>query len=212
MDQFVSLHAEQERAVLIDCRSLEHRLLPLDTSAVRIVVCNTMVHHELGSSAYNERRASCEAAAKVMRVGQLRDASVEMLQVNRAALDETQFRRARHVVTEDERALEAVGALETGDYRRFGALMNASHDSLRRDYEVSCPELDLMAQLARRQPGCLGARMTGAGFGGCTVNLVERPAAESFGAAVVRDYEKETGVRPALYRFTAVGGARVDRC
>jgi galactokinase len=217
MDQFVSLHAEDDRAVLIDCRSLDYKLLPLDTSRVRVMVCNTMVHHELGSSAYNERRSTCELASRQLNdrlgdVRQLRDVTSVQLADHADALDELTYRRARHVVTEDERALAAVAALTEGRYEEFGALMNASHESLREDYEVSCRELDLMVEIARRQPGTLGARMTGAGFGGCTVNLVRREAAAAFAPAVAEAYESETGIRPEVYEFSAVPGAQVVNC
>jgi len=217
MDQFVSLHAEDERTVLIDCRSLDYRLLPLDTTRVRVMVCNTMVHHELGSSAYNERRATCERAAallgeKVAGLKQLRDVSSAMLHKQAALLDEVAFRRARHVVSENERVMRGVLALENGSYEEFGRLMCASHASLRRDYEVSCEELDLMVELACRQAGTLGARMTGAGFGGCTVNLVRREAAEAFALAVREGYEAATGIRAEIYEFSAVRGASVERC
>jgi len=217
MDQFVSLHAEQDHAVLIDCRSLDYELLPLDTSRVRVIVCNTMVHHELGSSAYNERRASCERAAaainaKLGGVEQLRDVTAAMLNECRSELDDVTFRRARHVVTEDERASSARPALASGDHAAFGALMNASHDSLRDDYEVSCEELDLMVELAREQDGCFGARMTGAGFGGCTVNLVQASAAEAFKTRVAESYRKATDIEPEVFEFGAVRGARVESC
>ena len=217
MDQFVSLHAEREHAVLIDCRSLDYKLLPLDTSRASVVVCNTMVHHELGSSAYNERRATCEAAARAISrrcpgVKQLRDVSSQMLESCRDLLDAVGFRRARHAVTEDERTLEAVGALEAGDLERFGRLMNASHESLRDAYEVSCAELDLMVEIAHRQRGVFGARMTGGGFGGCTVNLVERPATAAFIAAVSEGYQTVTGLKPDIFEFSAVQGASVSKC
>jgi galactokinase len=217
MDQFVSLHAEREHAVLIDCRSLDYKLLPLDTSRASVVVCNTMVHHELGSSAYNERRATCEGAARTISrrcpgVKQLRDVSSQMLESCRDLLDEVVYRRARHAVTEDKRTLEAVGALEAVDLERFGRLMNASHESLRDDYAVSCEELDLMVQIARRQPGTLGARLTGGGFGGCTVNLVERAAAGGFVAAVSECYQRATGIKPEIYQFGAVQGASIGKC
>ncbi|MFW6045021.1 MAG: galactokinase, partial [Planctomycetota bacterium] len=209
MDQFVSVHAEEERAVLIDCRSLDYRLLPVDNSRVHIVVCNTMVDHELGSSAYNERRATCEAAARALNqvceddVTQLRDVSMRELDSCKHALSDLQYRRARHVVAENERASAAVRALEGGDYPGFGQLMDASHDSLRDDYEVSCDELDCMVTIARRQEGCYGARMTGAGFGGCTVNLVKREAAAAFMRKVEQRYEEETGIGPEIYEFRA---------
>ncbi len=217
MDQFVSIHARREHALLLDCRSLEHELLPLDTSAFRIVVCNTMVHHELGSSAYNERRARCEDAARILngRVGgveQLRDVTPDILAEHGDALDEVTLKRARHVVGENERTVQAAEALKAGDYGRFGRLMNESHESLRSDYEVSCEELDLMVELARRQPGILGARMVGAGFGGCTVNLVERGRADRLATVVRAAYREETGIAPEAYQFVAVAGAGVERC
>ena len=211
MDQFVSLHAEEARAVMIDCRSLDYELLPLDTTKVRVIVANTMVHHELGASAYNERRATCEAAAAALGVEQLRDVSVEALQAGMGRLDPVQQRRARHVVSEDERVRSAVNALTDGDYAAFGALMNASHDSLDADYEVTCEELNTMVDVARRQPGVLGARMTGGGFGGCTVNLVECDAAARFASCVAADYGEATGIKPELYEFGAVRGAEVAR-
>ncbi len=217
MDQFVSVHARREHALLLDCRSLEHEQLPLDTSAVRVVVANTMVHHELGSSAYNERRASCETAARLLGervpgVSQLRDVTPEMLAEHADALDEVALKRARHVVTEDERTLRAAEALKARDYEAFGRLMDDSHESLRHDYEVSCEELDLMVEAARRQEGVLGARMVGGGFGGCTVNLVLRPHVDRFVEALAAAYHDATGIKPDVYQCVAVDGAGVERC
>ncbi|MHC4591096.1 MAG: galactokinase [Planctomycetota bacterium] len=217
MDQFVSVHAKKEHALLLDCRSLEHELLPLDTSAVRVVVLNTMVHHELGSSAYNQRRARCEEAARLLNelvsgISQLRDVTPEILTEHGDALDGVTLKRARHVVSEDDRTVRAAQALRDADYELFGRLMNESHESLRVDYEVSCEELDLMAALAREQPGVLGARMVGAGFGGCTVNLVLQEHADAAAKAVCVAYRKETGIEPEAYQFVAVAGAGVERC
>jgi galactokinase len=216
MDQFVSLHARSDRAVLIDCRSLDYELLPLDTSKVRVVVCNTMVDHELGSSAYNDRRATCEHAADVINthegggVEQLRDVSIEKLEQCREVMDDLTYQRAHHVVTENERTRTAVGALEGEQYPEFGRLMNVSHESLREDYEVSCAELDAMVEVARRQSGCLGARMTGAGFGGCTVNLVRRENVEEFIQGVREGYREKTNIDAEIYEFTAQSGATVE--
>jgi len=217
MDQFVSIHAERERALLLDCRSLEHELLPLDTSAVRVVVCNTMVHHELGSSAYNERRARCEEAARMLneRVGgisQLRDVTPEMLAEHGRVLDKVTLKRARHVVSENRRTIMAAEALKARDYEAFGRLMDESHESLRRDFEVSCAELDLMVKLARQRSGVLGARMVGAGFGGCTVNLVRRDRADRVADGIRAAYLRATGIEPEVYQFLAVSGATVERC
>ncbi len=212
MDQFVSVHAKAQHALLLDCRSLEHEQAPLDTSAVRVVVCNTMVHHELGSSGYNERRASCESAARLLGVEFLRDVTPEVLEEKAGVLDPVTLKRARHVVSEDERTTRAARALKEGDYAEFGRLMYASHASLRDDYEVSCEELDVMVEAARGQKGVIGARMVGGGFGGCTVNLVEREHAEAFAKGVARAYEKATGIKPETYQFVAVDGARVEKC
>lgn len=215
MDQFVSVHAAEDYAVMLDCRSLEHEMVPLDTSEVKVVVCNTMVDHELGSSAYNQRRAKCEEAARILNekvgnVEQLRDVTSEMLEANADALDDVTYRRARHVVSEDERVQKALKSLNAGDYAEFGRLMNASHDSLKDDYEVTCDELDLMVDLARKQKGCLGARMTGAGFGGCTVNLIEADAADDFMAAMAAGYEEKTEIDPDIFEFNAAEGASIQ--
>lgn len=217
MDQFVSVHAQREHALLLDCRTLEHEQVPLDTSRVCVVVANTMVDHELGSSAYNQRRASCEEAAR--RIGQveegieqLRDVTPEMLEEHAHLLDEVLLKRARHVVTEDERTERAAEALKEGGYEEFGRLMNGSHESLRDDYEVSCEELDVMVEAARRLDGVLGARMVGAGFGGCTVNLVEREKGAQVAEALADAYEDETGIEPQVYEMVAAEGARVGRC
>jgi galactokinase len=217
MDQFVSLHARRDRAILLDCRSLDYRELPLDGSAVRVVVCNTMVRHELGSSAYNERRASCERAAELLNeraggIEQLRDVTPAVLEEYGSILDEVTLKRARHVVSEIDRTERGAAALEGGAYGEFGRLMNESHESLRTDYEVSCAELDAMVESARRQPGCLGARMVGAGFGGCTVNLVRSEHADDFAAAVAAAYHAETGIDAEVYQFLPAAGAEVRRC
>src|SRR5262249_27414651 len=156
---------------------LEYVPLPIP-GGVRIVICNTMVKHAIASGEYNLRRAECEEAVRVLsdslpKVRALRDATLEDVERHRADLGETIYRRSKHVVTENARVLEAKDALETGDLDRAGLLMAQSHQSLKEDFEVSCPELDLMVELASRSSGVRGARMTGGGFGGCTVNLVD---------------------------------------
>ncbi len=217
MDQFIAVHARRRHAVLLDCRSLEHEQLPLDTTQVRVVVCNTMVHHELGSSAYNQRRATCEEAARLVGqredgVEQLRHVTPGMLERHGDLLSEKQMKRARHVVTENARTTSAADALGEGDYEEFGRLMDESHRSLRDDYEVSCEELDLMVRIAGRQDGVYGARMVGAGFGGCTVNLVRADAAEEFAEGVRNGYFEETGIEAEAYESVAAAGAAVEKC
>lgn len=211
MDQFVALFGEAERALLLDCRSLEYKLLPLPPD-VRLVVCNTMVKHELASSAYNERRAQCEAGVKHLarflpNVAALRDVTFEQLEQYGSDLPEVVYRRCRHVITENARVLEAAEALEKGELDRFGRLMDESHRSLRDDYEVSVPELDLMVELASRIEGVYGARMTGGGFGGCTINLVDSEHDEYFRRVIAVAYEQDTRLQPQIYICDASKGA-----
>jgi len=215
MDQFISLFGQAQRALLLDCRSLEFRLLPLPDN-VRLIICNTMVKHALASSAYNERRAQCEAGVKhlakfVPDVTALRDVTIEQLEEHRNGLDDVVYRRCRHVITENARVLWAGDALESGDLVRFGELMGASHRSLRDDYEVSCEELDLMVEIAQNVDGVYGARMTGGGFGGCTVNLVADTQVEEFRVRVAMKYEEATTLAPEIYICVAANGAEEVR-
>jgi galactokinase len=211
MDQFVSFFGQTDKALLLDCRSLEFEHLPVPPSA-QLVICNTMVKHDLASSAYNERRQQCEEGVERLRtvlpnVTALRDVTSQQLEEHRKELREVIYRRCRHVVTENERVLDAACALKQGDVAKFGQLMNQSHQSLRDDYEVSCAELDLMVGLARQVEGVFGARMTGGGFGGCTVNLVRRERVHEFQNAVAAGYQEATGLTPEIYICKAVKGA-----
>ncbi len=212
MDQFISLFGQEKKALLLDCRSLEFELLPM-LDNVRLIICNTMVKHELASSAYNERRAQCEAGVKhlakfVPNVIALRDVTLEQLEQFGSDLPEVVYRRCRHVITENARVLSAARALEQGDLNYFGRLMAESHRSLRDDYEVSSEELDLMVEIARTVEGVYGARMTGGGFGGCTVNLVAVDHAETFRRRVAEGYEQVTKLKPEIYICTASKGAK----
>lgn len=206
MDQFASCFGRDGHALLLDCRTLEARPLPVPDEA-RLVVCNTMVQHKLAGGEYNERRADCEEAARRLGVAALRDVGAEEFDGRAGRLPERLLKRARHVVTENARVQQAASALVAADLDTFGRLMNESHRSLRDDYEVSVRELDLMAELARRVPGVYGARMMGGGFGGCTINLVGERAVERVLAEVARGYEAETGIRPDLYVCRAADGA-----
>ena len=202
MDQFASCYGAADRALLIDCRSLERRLAPIDAS-VRLVICNSMVRHELAVSEYNRRREQCEEGVAWLSkalpgIRALRDITLDDLARHGGALSDVIFRRCRHVVAENDRVLRAVAALEAGQVEEFGRLMNESHASLRDDYEVSCRELDVLAETARRLDGVLGARMTGGGFGGCTVNLVRAEAAERFVAGVAEGYAAAVGIIPEV--------------
>ena len=211
MDQFIACHGLAEHALLIDCRSLESRPAPLSPDA-KLVVCNTMVRHELAGSEYNKRREECEAGVHYFQqflphVQALRDVTPADLERWGAGLPEVVFRRCRHVISENGRVEKAAAALESGDLDEFGRLMAASHLSLRDDYEVSCAELDLMVELAGQVPGVYGARMTGGGFGGCTVNLVRSSAVDRFRESISRGYQKVTGTTPEIYVTSAVDGA-----
>ena len=211
MDQFTSLFGQAQRALLLDCRSLDFKLLPLPDT-VNLVICNTMVKHALASSAYNERRAQCEAGVRHLaqflpNVKALRDVTIEQLVQFGRDLPEVIYRRCRHVITENARVLAAAEALEQDDLHRFGELMAESHASLRDDYEVSSRELDLMVELARQVEGVYGARMTGGGFGGCTVNLVAAEHVEEFKQIVPKAYQRIVLLRPEIYVCEPADGA-----
>jgi len=204
MDQFVACLAVKDHALLIDCRSLEYDPVQLGMNEARIVVCNTMVKHDLSSGEYNQRRAECQEAVRRLAgylrdIESLRDVDLEKFNGYSATLPEIIGRRSLHVITENRRTLNAVQALKIGDLGQFGQLMYASHESLSRDYEVSCPELDLMVELASKCPGVYGARMTGGGFGGCTVNLVAADDVDHFVQRMATEYESKTGRKPECY-------------
>jgi galactokinase len=211
MDQFVACHGQEGKALLLDCRSLEYELLPLPED-VRLVVCNTMVRHQLASSEYNQRRSECEEGVRHLaqalpEVRALRDVSLADLESYGSDLPQSVYRRCRHVISENARVLKAKAALENNDLSAFGQLMDESHQSLRDDYEVSCAELDLMVELARQMPAVFGARMTGGGFGGCTINLVKAEACTEFKGVMAREYATATGITPEIYICRTAAGA-----
>jgi galactokinase len=215
MDQFISALGKQHHALFLDCRELKFRHVPL-RGEVRIVVCNSGVKRALAQSEYQVRLKQCQEAVERLRragleVESLRDVKVGDLVSAGKVLDRVLLKRASHVVTENRRVREAVKALEQGDLEFFGKLMNASHNSLRDDYEVSSKELDTLVDLARKQPGVLGARMTGAGFGGCTVNLVRATAAEAFAEAVRKGYQQALDLQAEIYVCQASNGALEPR-
>ena len=211
MDQFISLHGRKNHALLLDCRALDFVFVPIP-ECVRLVICNTMVKHEHGSSGYNQRRAECEEAvlrlAKVLPgVRSLRDVTLDQLELHCGTLSGVLYKRALHVIAENARVLGATEALRAEDLERFGKRMAESHSSLRDLYEVSCAELDLMVDQANRQEGVYGARMTGGGFGGSTINLVESRFADAFAESMASGYEKETGIVPQIYICAPAEGA-----
>jgi galactokinase len=206
MDQFASAFGLENHALFLDCRSLEWEPIPLSTA--KFIICNTRTKHELADGEYNKRRADCEAAASLLGHKSLRDVSFAEFNEKSGNLPEILKKRARHVITENERVLSAVKCLQNSNLVEFGRLMNLSHESLRFDYEVSSRELDLMVELARRQPGVLGARMTGGGFGGCTVNLLSgETLAADFVEKLLGEYSREFyGNEPEFYIFKADSG------
>ena len=211
MDQFAACHGRRGHALLLDCRSLEVQYLPVleDTS---MVVCNTMVRHNLASGAYNERRRQCEQGVAVLtkflpNVCALRDVQPDQLQRYADKIDPVIFRRCRHVVQENNRVLDAAKCLQDGDVASFGALMTESHQSLRDDYEVSCLELDIMVELQLEAQGVYGARMTGGGFGGCTIALVDAKSVESLSHVVTERYREKTGITCEIYVCSASDAA-----
>ncbi|MGC1648293.1 MAG: galactokinase [Candidatus Sulfotelmatobacter sp.] len=212
MDQFIATFGASGRALMLDCRSLEYKLLPVPNDLC-LVVCNSMVSHEHASGEYNRRRMDCEAGVKLLAsylpsVRALRDVQMADLEKLKDAMPEIIYRRCRHVVMENQRVLGAAKALQSQDAERLGCLMYESHASLRDDYEVSCKELDLLVELAISVPGIYGARMTGGGFGGCTVNLVRADCADAFKAQIARKYEAATGIVPDLYVCEPAQGAQ----
>ena len=212
MDQFASAMGKKDHAIFLDTQTLEYELVPLDLANSKIVIVNSMVKHSLASSAYAERRRECAEA--------LEDIQKEVNAASLGALDEESFeraaqlihdpvcrKRARHAVYENRRAVKAAELLRNGNIKGFGALMNASHASLRDDFEVSCPELDLLAETAQTLPGVLGARMTGGGFGGCTVNIVELSALDAFREAISSKYIEAFGKECLIYTADPSDGA-----
>ncbi|MGD8399764.1 MAG: galactokinase [Bacillota bacterium] len=215
MDQFIAVMGQEERVMFLDCRTLRFELVPLELGDYRVVICHSGVKHQLVASEYNRRRQSCQAGVAVLQqavptVKALRDVDPAMLEQYRTALGPEIYRRCRHIVSENQRVLESIAALRRGELTHFGQLMNQSHDSLRDDYEVSCAEVDLLIDLARRTPGVLGARITGGGFGGCTVNLVAAAAAPRFIREVGQAYREQTGNEPRFFSCVPAGGAKIN--
>lgn len=211
MDQFISMLGQENHALLIDCRSLDYQLIPFPEAAA-LVIGNTKASRSLAGSAYNQRRQECEAGVARLQtvlpgIQALRDVSSEQLEAHKDLLEPVVYRRCRHVVGENERVLQTVAALQRGDLAEVGRFMNISHDSLRTDYEVSSDALNVMVDAMRSAPGCYGARLTGAGFGGCAVALME-PGAEQGVADIIYDkYPKVTNIWPEVYTTRASSGA-----
>jgi galactokinase len=211
MDQYVSCCGALDHAVMIDCRSLEYVLAPIPPG-VRLVICNSMVKHTNSGGEYNVRRAEIEQGLAVLHahrpeIKALRDATLEDLARWGNEMPPNVLRRCRHVITEDTRVIAALEAFNAGDLHRFGELMREAHLSFRYDFEASCPEIDLLVELADKQPGCYGARLTGGGFGGCTINLVAADRTQTFVDAMRKGYLGAKGIDPEIYVSRASPGA-----
>jgi len=215
MDQYVSCLGQKNYALFIDCRSNDYELIPLKDPNYQIIICNSKVQRGLVDSEYNKRKEECKIATEFFKhklnreIRALRDIAIDEYEKYQAQLPEIIARRARHVISENYRVQVGVQALREGNFSAFGQLMIESHRSLKNDYEVSCAELDLLVDLALKQEGVLGARMTGAGFGGCTVNLLKRDYVDFFKEKIKKEYKKITGINPDVYLTAPSGGAKV---
>jgi galactokinase len=212
MDQFSSTLCTADHLMLLDCRSQEVQLVPFTDPDITVLITNSNVKHELTGGEYAQRRAQCEAAAKTLGVATLRDANAKQLESARGQLGDVNYRRARHVIGEIDRTVRAANAIQAGRWSEVGQLMYASHDSLRDDYEVSCKELDLLVDIAREmgeRGGVIGSRMTGGGFGGCTVSLVRTGSAAAVAKTLHDRYREQTGIEPTLFTSRPGRGAHV---
>jgi galactokinase len=212
MDQFISVMGKEDHILLLDCRSRETQLVPMKDPSVALLITNTNVKHELTGGEYAKRRAECEEAARILGVNSLREATPEKLEENRGQMTEVVYRRAKHVIGEIERTLHAAEGVRASNWATVGQLMYASHVSLRDDYEVSCPELDTVVDIAGKigsDGGVYGCRMTGGGFGGCTVALVQADKIDSISQVIAAEYEKRTGIKPTLFVSRPAAGAQV---
>ncbi len=214
MDQFISCLGKTGHALMLDCRSLDFQYIPLPDS-VRLVICNTMVKHEHASGAYNRRREECDEGVKILSkwypgIRALRDVSVVDLEKHAADMPEIIYKRCLHVVRENQRVLDSADYLKHNDLSGFGRLMAESHASMRDLYEISCREVDIMVEIANGLPGFRGGRMTGGGFGGCTVNLIDDAEAQSFSKEIATRYREATGIKPDIYVCTASNGASAE--
>ena len=215
MDPTISLLGKTDHALFLDCRTLDYRQIPFSLTDMLLVICNTNVKRELASSEYNKRRAECERGVEIMQqwmpsITSLRDVSLEDFKKYESELPQITQKRCRYVIEENTRVQNAVSALTARDFNTFGTLMNESHAGLRDAYEVSCDELNVLTDIAQNIDGVIGSRMTGAGFGGCTVNLVYSHAVETFHDQIMKVYTQRTGIKPDIYVCNVGDGARIN--
>ena len=211
MDQFSSVLCEQDHVLLLDCRDESFEQIPFSNPDIVVLIINSEVKHALDGGEYAERRSQCEEALKAIGEKSYRDVTLQQVEDLQGKLDEVIFRRARHVVTEIARTIKTADAMQTNNWQAVGELMYASHLSLKDDFEVSCKELDVLVDIAKGTDGVVGARMTGGGFGGCIVALVEGNKADSISDSICRKYEEQTGVKPSAFTTRPARGAHVIR-
>ena len=216
MDQFISTMGREGYAMLLDCRSREPKMVPLDDPAISVLIVNSNVKHELTGSEYPDRRRQCEKAARMLGCTVLRDATLEKLEAAKTVFEAESdgdlcFRRARHVVTENDRTIAMAYALHKKEWAECGRLMYASHDSMQNDFEITCPEIDALVEIAKTLDGVIGSRMTGGGFGGCTVSLVETAKIEAISVAITEKYKARIGIEPTIFATRPAQGALVIR-
>jgi galactokinase len=212
MDQFASTMCQVDHLMLLDCRSQQVEQIPFVDPNITVLIINTNVKHELSGGEYGERRGQCESAARKLGVSSLRDVTLNQVVASRSKLDEVEFRRARHAVSEIARTVDAAAAIKSGSWPNVGQLMYASHESLRDDFEVSCDELDLLVEIARKigpAGGGIGSRMTGGGFGGCTVSLVDTESAANIARSISASYREKTRIEPTVITTRPARGAHV---
>jgi galactokinase len=212
MDQFIAVRGKRDHAMLLDCRSMTYDLIPLASCDVTVLIINSQVRHSLAAGEYGKRRKQCEDATRILGVDSLRDATLDSFDGFRGRLNDEQFRRARHVISEIGRTVSAAEAIARQDWPTVGELMYGSHASLRDDFEVSCPELNLLVELAAElgaEQGVIGSRMTGGGFGGCTVSLIRTESVDAVSRYIAEAYHGKTGLEPAMFSTRPAGGARI---
>ncbi|PID56925.1 galactokinase [candidate division KSB3 bacterium] len=215
MDQFISRLGKKNHALYIDCRDLSSQQVSCDLGEYIVVICNSNVEHKLVDSAYNERRSQCEEGVRLLKkalpdIRTLRDVSPAKLAEHSALLPSLLYQRCKHVVSENERVANAIDALKKNDIESFGRFLNQSHASLRDDYDVSCQEVDFLVDIAQNFEGVAGARITGGGFGGCTVNIVKESVSEEFQETLLHDYAEKTNIVAEIYTSKAEGGACLE--
>ena len=216
MDQFAIALSKEDSALFLDTMTLDYETVSLNLSEYKIMIGNTNKPRTLADSAYNERRQECETAVRILqgsnnKIESLRDADIKMLEENKSQFSQNIYQRAKHVITENKRVIDSVTALKENNLKKFGELMVESHKSLKDLYEVSCKELDVMVEEALKIDGVLGSRMTGAGFGGCTVSIVRNNKLDMFINTVGKNYEERTSLKPEFYTVTAVDGAEITK-